>query len=132
MSRTAAPAVAAVLLLVCAGSAAGSAAWAKPSADTVRRAAASVVRVVAEGCPGGQGSRVGTGFVWSAPQQVVTALHVVADCSRVAVEYVELGVQRRAETQRALRRADLALLAVEDPPAEIGRASCRERVCQYV
>ncbi|HEY9539277.1 MAG TPA: serine protease [Kiloniellaceae bacterium] len=105
------------MLLVCAGSAAGSAAWAKPSADTVRRAAASVVRVVAEGCPGGQGSRVGTGFVWSAPQQVVTALHVVADCSRVAVEYVELGVQRRAETQRALRRADLALLAVEDPPA---------------
>src|SRR3546814_14049798 len=81
MSRTAAPAVAAVLLLVCAGSAAGSAAWAKPSADTVRRAAASVVRVVAEGCPGGQGSRVGTGFVWSAPQQVVTALHVVADRS---------------------------------------------------
>src|SRR3546814_19591610 len=38
MSRPAAPAVAAVLLLVCAWSAAGSAAWAKPSADPVRRA----------------------------------------------------------------------------------------------
>src|SRR3546814_13324225 len=89
MSRTAAPAVAAVLLLVCAGSAAGSAAWAKPSADTVRRAAASVVRVVAEGCPGGQGSRVGTGFVWSAPQQVVTALHVVSSAElRVGKECV--------------------------------------------
>src|SRR3546814_3309376 len=103
MSRTAAPAVAAVLLLVCAGSAAGSAAWAKPSADTVRRAAASVVRVVAEGCPGGQGSRVGTGFVWSAPQQVVTALHVVADCSRVAVEYVERSEEHTSELQSLMR-----------------------------
>src|SRR3546814_12307673 len=116
MSRTAAPAVAAVLLLVCAGSAAGSAAWAKPSADTVRRAAASVVRVVAEGCPGGQGSRAGTGLVWSATKQVVTALHVLADCSRVAVENVELGVQPRAETQRAVRRAARDLLPVEAPP----------------
>src|SRR3546814_14083479 len=53
MSRTAAPAVAAVLPLVCSGSAAGSAAWAQPSADHVRRAAASVSRVVADGCPGG-------------------------------------------------------------------------------
>lgn len=90
---------------------------AKPSAETVRRAAASVVRVIAHGCPGGQGSRVGSGFVWVEPQQVVTALHVVADCGAVSVEFVERGVQRRAQAQRVLRRADLALLAVENPPA---------------
>lgn len=92
-------------------------ATAKPSADIVRAAATSVVRVTAEGCPGGQGSRVGSGFIWPDPSTVVTALHVVADCRSVTVDYVEAGVQRRAQASKSLRRADLALLAVENPPA---------------
>lgn len=91
-------------------------AWAKPSADTVRKAAASVVRVMADGCPGGQGARVGSGFVWAEARQVVTALHVVADCTSITVEYVDSGVQRRATAERSLRKADLALLSVADPP----------------
>ena len=90
---------------------------AKPSADTVRKAAASVVRVMADGCPGAQGARVGSGFVWVEAHQVVTALHVVADCTSITVEYVDSGVQRRATAERVLRTADLALLSVADPPA---------------
>ncbi|NIA72233.1 trypsin-like peptidase domain-containing protein [Pelagibius litoralis] len=91
--------------------------WSKPSADIVRAAATSVVRVTAEGCPGAQGSRVGSGFVWPDPTTVVTALHVVADCQTLTVDYVEAGVQRRAQATKSLRRADLALLTVDDPPA---------------
>ncbi|WP_340116201.1 serine protease [Pelagibius sp. 7325] len=90
---------------------------AKPSAETVRKAAASVVRVMADGCPGAQGARVGSGFVWAEAGQVVTALHVVADCTSITVEYVDTGVQRRATPERFLRTADLALLSVADPPA---------------
>ena len=93
-----------------------SSATAKPSADIVRAAATSVVRVTAEGCPGGQGTRAGSGFIWPDPATVVTALHVIADCQSVTVDYVEAGVQRRAQASRSLRRADLALLAVDNPP----------------
>lgn len=94
-----------------------SSATAKPSADIVRAAANSVVRVTAEGCPGAQGTRAGSGFIWPDAATVVTALHVIADCQSVTVDYVEAGVQRRAQASRSLRRADLALLAVENPPA---------------
>lgn len=104
--------LAAVLLVAAAPSA-----WAKPPADIVRAAANSVVRVTAEGCPGPTGTRSGSGFVWPDPAQVVTALHVVADCRTLTVEYVDRGVQRRAQASRSLRRADLALLQVENPPA---------------
>ncbi|TQV77853.1 S1 family peptidase [Denitrobaculum tricleocarpae] len=96
---------------------AGETALAKPPADIVRAAANSVVRVMAEGCPGTKGSRAGSGFVWPEPTSIVTALHVVADCQTLTVEYVEAGVQRRAQASRSLRRADLALLTVENPPS---------------
>lgn len=92
-------------------------AWAKPPADIVRAAANSVVRVMAEGCPGTKGSRAGSGFVWPDATSIVTALHLVADCQSLTVEYVEAGVQRRARASRSLRRADLALLTVENPPS---------------
>lgn len=92
-------------------------AWAKPPADIVRAAANSVVRVMAEGCPGAKGRRAGSGFVWPEPTSIVTALHVVADCQSLTVEYVEAGVQRRARASKSLRRADLALLTVENPPS---------------
>lgn len=91
--------------------------WAKPSADIVRAAANSVVRVMAEGCPGPKGTRAGSGFVWPEPGKIVTALHLVADCQTLTVEYVEAGVQRRAQATKSLRRADLALLTVENPPS---------------
>ena len=105
-------------LLACAALGIGlSSAWAKPPADIVRAAANSVVRVTAEGCPGEQGTRVGSGFVWPDPAQVVTALHLVADCQTLTVEYVDQGVQRRAQASKSLRHADLALLQVDNPPA---------------
>lgn len=90
-------------------------ATARPSNDTIRRAATAVVRVTSSGCPGENGARAGSGFVWANAVQVVTALHVVADCDSVVVEYVDAGIQRRATPLKVLRDADLALLKVEDP-----------------
>lgn len=92
----------------------------EPRADIVRAAAQSVVRISADSClssDGSQnGSRVGSGFVWPDAGHITTALHVVADCQRLVVTYVEAGIQRPARVTRSLRRADLALLQVENPP----------------
>jgi hypothetical protein len=52
----------------------------------------------------------GTGFVWSSPSSVVTALHVVAGCDTVQV--TRDGQTLPAKVTRVLKKADLALLTV--------------------
>lgn len=70
--------------------------------------ARSVVRVVCR-LAGGQESR-GTGFVWRSPTSIVTALHVVAGCSGIAVYSEHTGIEASATIEKVLRDADLALL----------------------
>lgn len=87
---------------------------APPSPDVIRESAKSVLRIEARGCPGNSSSRQGTGFLWPDRSQVVTALHVVADCSDIVVQLLEPQVKRRASVQKILKKADLALLKVSD------------------
>lgn len=88
-------------------------AWADlPDEKILREVGSSIVRVHAESCTGP--NAVGTGFVWSSRRQVVTALHVIAGCSAISV-YSETA--RRfigARVANVLRRADLALLELDD------------------
>ena len=75
---------------------------------------ASVLRVDARSC--GTSDRVATGFLWH-EGEAVTALHVVAGCSDVWVYYEIQKLPRKAKVIRVLRRADLAILRIEDPPS---------------
>lgn len=77
-------------------------------------AKAEVVRIEARKCAGTQNTRVGTGFVWRSPQEVVTALHVVAGCAAVVAYSERDKITYPLELTRALRRADLALLVLGD------------------
>lgn len=85
-----------------------------PAGDVLARLAPAVVRVIARDC-GGAEDRSGSGFVWQAPQQVVTDFHVVSGCSRLIVSYQGLReVEARAE--RVYLPADLVELRVQPPP----------------
>src|ERR1039457_1640735 len=57
-----------------------------PSSQTVRSAMNSVVEVRAD-CQGVKTR--GTGFVWRRSDLVVTALHVVAGCSNLKIQFEE-------------------------------------------
>jgi len=70
---------------------------------------ASVVRVT---CRVGAQESVGTGFVWSRPNLIVTALHVVAGCTSLEVFSETLKAAAKAEVDRVLREGDLALIRV--------------------
>lgn len=60
--------------------------------------------------------RSGTGFVWSSSDSAVTALHVVTGCQKIMVHYESLGVSESARLARISRRADLALLKIDNAP----------------
>jgi len=92
-------------------SAIGGAAWAT---TPIERAAQSVARISAMQCDGGK--RVGTGFVWRDRSHLITALHVVAGCRRIAVYFESTKTTSAAQVVRVLRKADLALLQVDEPP----------------
>lgn len=62
-------------------------------------------------------ARSGSGFIWRNAESAVTALHVVAGCSRIGVFYGGGGRAAVARLSRSLRSADLALLSIERPPA---------------
>jgi len=79
----------------------------------IERAARSVARVSAMQCEGAK--RVGTGFVWRDRAHLVTALHVVAGCRRIAVYFESTKTTSGAQVVRVLRQADLALLQVDEP-----------------
>lgn len=63
------------------------------------------------------GDRSATGFLWSTPETAVTAWHAVAGCGDISVYFEAQQVTRRAAIAKVLRRADLALLNIVDPPA---------------
>jgi Trypsin-like peptidase domain len=69
----------------------------------------SVVRITCTG-------KSGTGFLWSSPDSAVTALHVVTGCGNITVYFEALKISRPATVARVLRRADLALLKITNPP----------------
>ncbi|MEO8620023.1 MAG: serine protease [bacterium] len=84
-----------------------------PSGHPLPVARADILRVQASGCAGDRGSRVGTGFAWHSSKEVVTALHVVAGCQRLTVYSERDGQTYKVNVSRVLRRADLALIAVD-------------------
>jgi S1-C subfamily serine protease len=79
--------------------------------EVLTRVSESVLRVEARGCDGRD--RAGSGFVWSASDRVVTALHVVVGCQRVWVRHERRGIERDAQIVAVLRDSDLALLKVD-------------------
>lgn len=87
---------------------------AKPAASVLAADAPAIVRIVASDC-GADAARSGSGFAWQTPGQIVTALHVVAGCDALGVDYEGVG-ERPARVQRILRAADLVLLSVAEPP----------------
>ena len=60
--------------------------------------------------------RSATGFLWSSNDKAVTALHVVAGCTNIIVDYEGLGISRSASVAKVLRDADLALLTITNAP----------------
>lgn len=68
--------------------------------------------------------RSATGFLWSSPDTAVTAWHAVAGCGNVTVYFEAERVSRQATVARVLRRADLALLKITNPP--VGRVLVAE------
>jgi hypothetical protein len=80
----------------------------------------AVVQVIARGCP--DGDRTGSGFLWEAPTQLVTDLHVIGGCPNIFAYSAVGGGEERAIPKRILRSADLALLEI---PAEQGARSLR-------
>src|SRR5215471_59739 len=82
--------------------------------------APSVLRIDARQCRGDAQAeitdRVATGFLWRDKNTVVTALHVVSGCPNISVYYQGRKISRSAAIAKVLRRADLALLSVANPP----------------
>ncbi|MDP2314250.1 MAG: serine protease [Pseudomonadota bacterium] len=93
-------------------------AWAQTAPDdaTLTKARNSVVQVQCEQ-KNGQGVwgvvSAATGFAWSAPTNVVTALHAVSGCGRVTVHSNLLNATRVAKVSHALTGKDLVLLDVD-------------------
>jgi len=80
----------------------------------------SVVRISASSCPDNE-RRVGTGFTYGLPSEIVTAHHVVGGCKAIEVFYegVAPGLSkvRKAKIAKVLVKGDLALLSASDAPS---------------
>jgi hypothetical protein len=85
----------------------------RPDFDKVKK---SVLNVSADDCSGRQPQQA-TGFVWSKPDSVVTALHVVAGCAKLTVKFENSGNPWPATVSRVLKSADLALLTIGGAPS---------------
>jgi hypothetical protein len=83
--------------------------------DALERASRALARVRATGCADDD-SRGGTGFVWQQPDRMVTALHVVADCSQVLVQFHGSAERPIRRVRNVLREADLVLLEIDPNP----------------
>lgn len=102
-------ALAAVLLALHAGPASAQAGSGIGN-DVMRRVSQSVVQVRGRGC--GTSDRAGTGFVWPTADRVVTAMHLVAGCQRLALYHEGRRVERDAVVVSLLHEGDLALLSI--------------------
>lgn len=83
------------------------------SAEVFGRISPAIAQVRARNCQNGE-ARSGTGFLFNKGDRLVTALHVVAGCSRIDA-FFERGGARTiiASVDRVLERVDLALLRLE-------------------
>jgi S1-C subfamily serine protease len=88
-----------------------SASVSPPDFDKIAK---SVLSVSSSDCADKQ-TREATGFVWNKPNAVVTALHVVAGCTKLTVKFGESGGMWPATVDRVLKKADLALLTITAP-----------------
>ncbi len=85
-----------------------------PSAATIESARQSVVQVLADDCEGD--ARAGSGFLYGERSTVISALHVVAGCSRIKIFFEHHGFERDARVVRVLPARDLVMIEVEDSP----------------
>lgn len=76
-----------------------------------QESAKSVVKITSR-FAGGK-VEVGTGFVWSQPDYVVTALHVVAGAANITVYSEALKKEREADVINVHQESDLALLKLK-------------------
>ena len=83
------------------------------SAEVFGRISPAIAQVRARNCQNGE-ARSGTGFLFDKGDKLVTALHVVAGCTRIDA-FFERGGARTivASVDRVLERVDLALLRLE-------------------
>ncbi len=86
--------------------------YAEPSAETIKAASRSLVKITASDCNGS--SKQGSGFVWKDSSRVVTALHVVAGCATISGWNQETKKTTELRVTNQLTKADLALLSVND------------------
>lgn len=80
-------------------------------AGSDQESAKSVVKITSR-LPNGK-VEIGTGFVWSQPDYVVTALHVVAGAASISVYSETLKKERGASVINVHQESDLALLKLE-------------------
>lgn len=81
-----------------------------PSAEVMKAVSRSVVQVIARDCDGA--TRTASGFLWGNSQQVVTALHAVSGCGRIASYFQGVG-EVGARPVRQLVNADLVLMQLD-------------------
>lgn len=86
-------------------------------------AAQAVVKITSQGCRHNNGSvpdRTGTGFLFGSAGTLVTALHVVANCSKVTAWFEqETNKPTRAlSLERTLAKRDLALMRIAGTSAQ--------------
>lgn len=94
-----------------------------PSAAVLAKAAPSILRVTASGCPsdtasssaGGSKDRAATGFPYESSNQVITAMHVILGCTSIKIGY--RGKELDARIIHVLPKADLVMLEVTGAPS---------------
>jgi S1-C subfamily serine protease len=83
------------------------------SAEVFGRISPAIAQVRARNCRDGE-ARSGTGFLYDRGDRLVTALHVVAGCTRIDAFFERAGGRTIiASVDRVLERVDLALLRLE-------------------
>lgn len=85
-----------------------------PQGASLQSSQNSVVSITAKKTLNAKSAEKGTGFVWSKPNYVVTALHVVAGARYINIYSHHARKTSDAKVIAVIREADLALLELED------------------